>query len=152
MIKFNKWLKLKLEQTEEDQNFQSATIGLFCNNKILLLHRSSTAPWMPLKYALSGGGIEKGESPKEAARRELEEETKIHANPNFVKKITTDYVNYLHYGIVTSDRVTLNFEHDHYLWADFQKCQELDSQGKFVPGLMQLITILNGLGLFGKNA
>lgn len=42
--------------------------------RVLLLLRGPTAPWMPLRWCLPGGKIERGESPVEAARRETHEE------------------------------------------------------------------------------
>lgn len=41
---------------------------------VLIQHRSDDAPVAPGLWALSGGGIEEGETPEEAARRELLEE------------------------------------------------------------------------------
>ncbi|MDQ3929149.1 MAG: NUDIX hydrolase [Chloroflexota bacterium] len=43
--------------------------------QVLLQHRDSAAPVAPDKWALVGGGIEAGEEPETAARRELLEET-----------------------------------------------------------------------------
>ena len=64
-MKLEKFLKKKLPVTE-------AAGGLVYNNKkeILFIHRNS-------KWDLPKGGLEKGESHKEAAIREVEEETGV---------------------------------------------------------------------------
>lgn len=45
--------------------------------RLLMQHRDGAAPAWPYKWGLPGGGIEPGETPEEAMRRELEEETGI---------------------------------------------------------------------------
>lgn len=47
--------------------------------RVLLLLRGPTAPWMPNRWNLPGGGVESGESPREAARREVLEEAGLYA-------------------------------------------------------------------------
>lgn len=78
----------------------------------------------PLKsyWCFPGGRIKKGETPKDAAFRELKEETGILTNklieigtfcyihPNR-QDITTTY-----FTKVTSKKITLNYEHDKYKW------------------------------------
>ena len=46
-------------------------------SEILIVRRGETAPWMPLKWSMPGGTIEEGETPLEAACREIYEEVDI---------------------------------------------------------------------------
>lgn len=56
----------------------TALVGLVNSRGWLLLQeRDEHAPVDPDKWSLVGGGVEAGESPAAAARRELEEETSI---------------------------------------------------------------------------
>ena len=45
--------------------------------RVLLLQRGRTAPWRPLEWNLPGGVIDPGETPKQAAVREAQEEANI---------------------------------------------------------------------------
>lgn len=45
--------------------------------RLLLLRRGPTAPWAPGKWGLPGGYVERGETPAQAAVRELAEEAGI---------------------------------------------------------------------------
>jgi 8-oxo-dGTP diphosphatase len=49
-------------------------------NKVLLQHRDNKASWDPGLWGIFGGQIEKGETPKIAAKRELKEELGIELN------------------------------------------------------------------------
>jgi len=59
---------------EEFTGKGSCVIILFKNNKILLQLRDEHAPTAANKWSFFGGGIDKGESPKEAIIRECKEE------------------------------------------------------------------------------
>ena len=53
----------------------SAAAILFDDDgRALILQRGSTAPWMPLRWNLPGGGIDAGETAEDAAVREAQEE------------------------------------------------------------------------------
>ncbi len=55
----------------------AASVILVRGQRILLLKRGPTAPWMPGKWNLPGGVIEEGESSKDGATRECEEEAGV---------------------------------------------------------------------------
>jgi 8-oxo-dGTP diphosphatase len=65
---------------DESENLGTAAVILKKDDKILLLQRGETAPWMPGLWNLPGGGIEEGETPEAAARRECWEETDLSPN------------------------------------------------------------------------
>ncbi|MAG52615.1 MAG: NUDIX hydrolase [Nanoarchaeota archaeon] len=64
----------------------SSDIILFdSEGKILLQHRTEDAPTLPGYWSIFGGGIEKGETPEEAVRRECLEELNYQLeNPKLV--------------------------------------------------------------------
>lgn len=55
----------------------SAHVVVIQSGRILLLRRGPTAPWAPGKWGLPGGYVEPGETPAQAAVRELAEEAGI---------------------------------------------------------------------------
>ncbi len=66
---------------------------LFKDEKILVCQRTRHQT-MPLKWEFPGGKIEEGEQPRDALRRELEEELGIHAKiGDEVARIRHDYKN-----------------------------------------------------------
>ena len=63
---------------EEKEKLRAAMVVVLNNDQeVLLLKRSAESNWMPKKWALPGGHIEKGESSKDAAVREAKEEANI---------------------------------------------------------------------------
>jgi len=74
---------------------QAAAIALFCDGTILLgkrvsIHEGQKVPFGG-NWSLFGGAVEQGESPLDAAKRELTEEAgvKIEEEPDFISKHTT---------------------------------------------------------------
>lgn len=65
------------EASEKYEPSSAATVILDKNRKALILRRGPTAPWMPGKWSLPGGTVDKGESTMKAAKRETSEETTL---------------------------------------------------------------------------
>lgn len=53
----------------------AAVMLVDADGRLLLQHRDAAAPVSPSQWTMPGGGVEPGESPEEAAHRELLEET-----------------------------------------------------------------------------
>jgi len=113
------------------------------DNKILLLKRAEEKDtWMPLKWALVGGGVEKGESPEKAVKREIEEETGLEIK-KFINsfaiqrnKKSIEYIFVCRYKGELTD-ITLDGENTNYGWFDIQEMKFLDT----VPHLIEYITL-----------
>jgi 8-oxo-dGTP diphosphatase len=68
--------------------------GLIVQSGKLLVCQRTRHQTMPLKWEFPGGKIEEGEQPRDALRRELEEELGIHATiGDEVKRIQHEYPN-----------------------------------------------------------
>lgn len=114
------------------------------DNKILLLKRSDEPKqWMPSKWALVGGGVEKGETPEQACKREIKEETDLDAK-KFVKSFTIqrnpDSIEHIFACRYSGDLtdITLNDESTNYGWFDVSEMKYLDT----VPHLLEYISLV----------
>ena len=125
---------------------KSATIAVIHNNKVLLLKRGKTAPWQPEKFCLPGGGMENDESIIDAATRECCEETGLCLNQEPIGTINVQYNNgyskIVCFCTIDSPKVTLNFEHSEYIWADFSQCVDMYSNKVLVPRLFYVLKCL----------
>ncbi len=87
--------------------------------KILLLKR---APYKkhPGTWDLPGGGVEKGESPKSAAKRETEEETgaTVKSTEPIAQLKTKNRLRILFGTTAKKFKATLNHEHTKGMWVD----------------------------------
>lgn len=127
---------------------KSATVALISNNKLLLLRRGQSAPWMPGRYCLPGGKLEKDERLVDCAIRELYEETGIVLSPEVLVPSSINYKNdykkiVFVYNTSTTYHVDLNWEHDHYLWVSYSESQNTI----IVPTLPTTIRYLHNNGL-----
>lgn len=146
-MKFKEWLILT-EETSTDADyskFKTSVIGLLNDNKVLILKRGSTAPWMPNKWSLVGGGIEEGENPKETIIRECIEEIGLKPNNvSFDHKIMTVDTGeiYYFYGELESQNIKLDYENSNYKFITKNEINNYD----FVPYIKEFI-----LSVFSKN-
>jgi 8-oxo-dGTP pyrophosphatase MutT (NUDIX family) len=126
---------------------KSATVAVInSEQKLLLLRRGSTAPWMPGRYCLPGGKVEHNEELIDCAARELGEETGIFIVDNYLTLFTVKYrsgYNKTIFCITLHDPVvSLNWEHDDYLWVSSEESFTID----LVPGLRTTIKTLTDRG------
>jgi len=123
---------------KDDTDNVSKAIVLNKEKKILILKRASHMKWEPNKWDLPGGMIKKGETAKEAIKREIKEETGLTltgatevGNVNkiiiFKGKVKTEDLSPL---------VELDDENNSYKWISAEQSSEYD----FVPFLKDFIT------------
>jgi mutator protein MutT len=84
------WQKYIIEEKQKEE----AAVAVIINEKeqILLLKRAGWTEKFPELWNLPGGGVDKGESPVEAAIRETEEECGLNINISEEDKIHIDHL------------------------------------------------------------
>jgi mutator protein MutT len=136
---------LNEEKKEKKEEKQKNAVAVIVNNdnKILLLKRGKEAPWMPEKWALVGGAIEKGETPQRAIEREILEEIGLEIN-KFVRTFTIqrnpesiETVFACRYEGDPTEIELDNAENTNYGWYDVDEMHYLD----IVPNLIEYITL-----------
>ena len=148
--------QMKLQQTprlteskkKTEVNKNALAVIVDSDNKILLLKRSDFKDqWQPNKWSLVGGGIEKGESPEEACRREIKEETGLDID-KFSKTFKIEKVDKEGNNNVEEvfacrydgdpTEIKLNKENSNYGWYSIGEMAYLDT----VPLLIQYISLV----------
>jgi 8-oxo-dGTP diphosphatase len=133
--------RLNEEKKEKTKN----VVGVIVNNdnKILLLKRGGDAPWMPKKWSLVGGKIDKKETPQQAVEREIQEETGLEIK-KFTKSFSIErhadsieHVFACRYEGEPTD-IELDDENTNYGWYDVSEMEYLDT----VPHLIEYITLV----------
>jgi len=129
----------------DDKKQNAVAVVVNNDNQILLLKRSKSPDiWQPGKYALVGGAIEEGETPEQAVRREITEETGIAVDLMKEKfkigRANSDSEEYIFLAKYDGDPhdIKLNFEHDAYGWYDPNEIHFLNH----VPYLMEYVNMV----------
>lgn len=98
-------------------NAHAAGILYRAGDSILLLKRSESAKDYPGHWCTPGGGIDAGENPEQAARRESSEE--VGYSPSGAIKKITEFDGFVTFeDSVEKFNATLNDEHTGYVWAN----------------------------------
>ena len=110
----------------------AALILLNEKNQILLLLRSAKSYWMPSKWGLPGGRVERGEHWSEAAVRETREETNLVVENLRMLSINGKVVVYI--SDDWSGEVKLDHEHEDWAWVEHSALADYDT----IPDLKEL--------------
>ena len=134
----------RLNEQEENELNKNA-LGIIVNedNQILLLKRSpNIEQWQPGKWALVGGGVEDNETPEQACKREIKEETGLNIDyfkEKFKIQRNPDSIEYIFIGKYDGDPVDIRLNHEHisYGWYLPEEITFLDH----VPNLIDYINL-----------
>lgn len=120
---------------------KEAAVSIVLNNdkKVLILKRSSDASTFPGYWNFPGGRVEEGEPIKEAAVRELREESGLEVkSSDLIYLIASNLPNLIIHYFLTSNfsgQVVLNKESTEYQWVDIYDVLEL----KMIPMSLKII-------------
>ena len=124
-----------MESFKKFTESENLSVGMVItyNDKILIVRRGSSAPWMPEKWSLVGGMVDNGEDLERAIKREVYEETKI--KPENIE-LVGDYDKwYVFKGTTDFKQVDLEMENMQFDWITINELDDYD----FVPHAKQAI-------------
>lgn len=128
---------------DEVQLDLNAVVVVVNPEKRFLLLKRSTYPdqWMPNKFAMPGGAVEKGEEPIDAAKRELKEETGIVINSFLEKFVIQRDENVEHVFVTLYDGDAFNIKLDEesggFGWFSLSEIKFIDT----VPNVEEYIKL-----------
>lgn len=133
----------KLMNLHENEDYSNSVTSVCLiqndNDDVLILQRGSTAPWMPDKWSLVGGGVEEGETPMDGAKREVQEEigVDIYDLTYFDEYYDTNVGKLIYYytKLPIGSKVKLNWENQDYAWVNLKTINGFD----FVPNVKNII-------------
>lgn len=103
------------------------TVAVIKDNKVLILRRSPEVRGRGF-WNFPGGSVEEGETPREGAARELQEEAGLEVSPDTLEDLGVLHKNGLtiHFFITDdfSGDVVLNEESDKYEWIDLDEASD----------------------------
>ena len=135
----------KINEEKKEKSKNAVAVILNKDNKILLLKRVDDPKiWQPNKWALVGGGMDKGETAQQAVEREILEETGLEIK-KFVNSFTierhADSIEHMfacRYEGEDTDVELDTKENTNYGWYDVSEMEYLDT----VPHLIEYITLI----------
>jgi len=133
-----------------DGKKHNAIVVIFnADGNVLLVKRSTEEEWCPDKWALVGGGVEIGEQPEEAVKREVLEEIGLQLdNFNRAFGVETSPTSKLHVFTSYYDGdlydITLNHEHSGYGWYSIQEMDYIDAVPNLVLYVSNALTEIKG--------
>jgi 8-oxo-dGTP pyrophosphatase MutT (NUDIX family) len=141
-------VNMDLSESEVKGKKKRGALAVIVNedDKVLIVKRSPfRGSWMPNKHGLIGGGIEKGEEPIDAARREAIEESGLkieHFVDSFNIVSPPNTVDYVFIAKAPKNQeVKLNEEHTEYKWVTLDEVKLLQDKKLTVPMLYECIEL-----------
>ena len=112
----------------------SAVLILDDKDRALILKRSMKSRWMPGKWGLPGGKVEKSENSLGAVIRETKEETDLDLEPVDMKRLEefSNKVVDMFYASAYTGEVRIDFEHDDFEWVTRADIESYDTTPNLV--------------------
>lgn len=157
-LNLNQTPRMNVSETDIPENKKTrGALAVIINEegKCLIVKRAPfDGSWMPNKHALVGGGIEEGEEPIDAAKRETMEEAGLnleHFIDSFVILTPPNTIDHVFIAKAPENpQVILNNEHTEYGWYGLDEIDNLDA----VPMLKDCVELaLNKIqekGIYNK--